>query len=222
MTVQEIIQAVQHRIPNFAKFGPVFTLETMNAVYKQLNEEHHAIEDEADLDFGSPASQGDGFIALPAAVNRVFRVSPERDWRLPSMFRNSEPNTFTIFNREFHVANTILSASETLDILFTIGFYSYGLTLVDDTSPSAGEANAPEWPEAFHRLLLYETCLEMTMEYPQAAYDLEKAKKLTYQLSNIHTFKVYGDQEEATEMGPHGRNADIIGDPYEATRQEFS
>jgi len=62
----------------------------------------------------------------------------------------------------------------------------------------------------------------MTTEYPQAAYDLKKAEKLTYQLSNVHIFKVYGDQEEATEMGPHGRNQSITGDPYEATRQEFS
>jgi len=117
MTVQEIIQAVQHRIPNFSKFGPVFTLETMNSLYKQLNEEHHAVETEADLDFGTPATPGDGFIVLPADVVRVFRVSPERDWRLPSLFRNSEPNTFTIFNKEFHVANTILTPTTTLDII---------------------------------------------------------------------------------------------------------
>jgi len=60
------------------------------------------------------------------------------------------------------------------------------------------------------------------MDYPQVQYDLAKVQKLTYQLSNVHTFKVYGDQEEATEIGPHARNQSVTGDPYEATRQEFS
>lgn len=220
--VQEILEDIQHRIPNFPKFGAVFSLRTMNSVYKQLNEEHHAVEAEIDLDFGSPATPGDGFIALPANFVRAFRVSPERDWRDKALYRNSEPNTFTIFNKQFHVANTILTPTTTLDILFTMGYYSHGLTLVDKTSPAAGEANTPEWPVALHRLLLYETCLEMTTEYPQAAYDLKKAEKLTYQLSNVHVFKVYGDQEEATEMGPHGRNASITTGDYDTGRQEFS
>jgi hypothetical protein len=143
------------------------------------------------------ANESAGYVAAPSDVVRPFRITPYREYRDPEVFLSDEQWTFSIFNDRLYVAR----ASD--EDRYQVAYYSVGKTLVRTVSDADTEVSTPEWNSRFHQLLIYETAMELSANYPLMAKDERTAKKLRSALKR----QMYLKQEASPNVqGPQRRN----------------
>ena len=190
MNTASILQAVIHRIgkETVAAWGEPFVLEAMNRVYQQINLEHTPIEVELTLPAGTFSSAVQ-YYPLPSDWIRPFMIEPYREFRPKELFKESssvsgyETGVFTIKNDRIYFTN--VDATTT----FVINYYGSGGTFVNETVLSVGQINAPEWPAAFHQIMVYATAGELSADYPLRQQDQINLIRLLSRLDTLRHFR---------------------------------
>lgn len=188
MTVQDLLDDVVHRVGKklIQGNGEPYILRAMNRVYQRINGQFSVLEEELDLAAGTFTSQT--YYDMPDRMVSVFRMDPYREFIHPDLFSESNSShvngeIFTIYNRRLHFPNA--DADTAIKMLF----YSSGKTLVNDSSASGDNTNAPEWPERYHDILLYGTAIELSHDYPGREEDAGKMQTQLGRFVHEMTFR---------------------------------
>lgn len=181
MTVQEIIEDVIHRVGKslLMEYGEPHFLRALNRIYGRLNAEHTPIIEETVLSagtFGDAATYD-----LPARYVRLIRLKPHREYISPVLFNDlSVGSIYTFLGQTMHFTNV------DSDTEITLWWYSTGKNLVIDVVSEDDDIATPEWPADIHQLLIYETAMELSADYPLLKKDIYAARKLTSRLAAIN------------------------------------
>lgn len=215
MTVAEIIQQLilPTRLGKKAieDYGEPFILKIMNQIYRRLNEEWKLVRLTTTLSFDGVDTDTIDYLTLSAVTTNhiaAFRIVPFCAWRHPQVYRKTEPNTFSIWDGKIHFSRV------TEDSEFEYEYFSFGSTLVSGT-PGDGEVNAPEWKnESIDPLLLYETAIQLSPDYPLRDQDMKELAKLRYRAS-LERIGANRQAASPTIEGPGPRlNTRVRGDYY--------
>lgn len=185
--IKDLVFDIKNRI-NDPGFNPGTILRTLNDLYHMENRELQCLFKKLSLPAGTFSDTVKSY-ALPGDYVRLFAIIPgcsslytltyinQEKWN-PNQYRNQ--NVFTMLAGEFVFGNVSAESS------FDLYYWSTGKTLIDAEDTEIGEgktysaetySNSLEWPADFHRLLVYETCLEL-VDYPKAKQDALKAEEL--------------------------------------------
>lgn len=215
--VSDFLDDIVHRIGRlaFADYGEPFILRRMNDTYKRLNQENQCCRKEFAADWSQyTAATLKDYVAAPSDWIKPYNMNPYRAFRLPSVWRNDELNTYTIDfvddQKRIYLANASLTS------LINFSYYSMGLTLVNSISPASTETNKPEWPDELKQLLYFETVLALRVELDP--YELSERNKLIARMSSLRVSQFL--QATGPNIGgelAHGGRLSTITDPYSRT-----
>lgn len=192
--VGEIVQDVMFRTG--VENQPAI-LRTMNRIYKRLNRKYKAISKDLEMDFAAVSPTATW--AKPADMIEIYNVDPYYAW-VPPRNWDSEITGYYYTVKDGYI--TFPAVTE--DTVITFGYYSYGLTLIDDVDGNCEadvSTNTPEWPEDLHEVLMLKTCVEVSPDYPLRNDDL---------LNIAKTEQFLGHQKRRIQS----KDAETIGDRH--------
>lgn len=182
--VKDLTFDIKNRIADW-RYNPGTVLRTLNDLYHLENRELQCLLKKLSLPAGTFSDTQS--YAIPSDFVRLVNVVPgsslytliyvnQERWN-PNQYRNQD--VFTMLNGEFVFGNVAAESS------FDLYYWSTGKTLIDAEDSEIGEgktysddySNTPEWPSDFHRLLVYDTCLEL-VDYPKAKQDSFRAEEI--------------------------------------------
>lgn len=183
MTVQEIIEDVIHRVGKglLQEHGEYFFLRALNRIYHRLNAEYNPLIETTALAAGTFDENTTSY-SLPSRYIRLINMEEVWHYVPPQLWKSDLDNSFTIMAQTLHFTDV------DADTTMTLYWYSRGKDLVAVASATPipdTEATSPEWPADLHQLLIYETALELSADYPLMNKDIVESRRLRTRLSAI-------------------------------------
>ncbi|MCB0302847.1 MAG: hypothetical protein KDI38_03620 [Calditrichaeota bacterium] len=184
MTVQEIIEDVIHRVGKglLQEHGEYFFLRALNRIYHRLNAEYNPLIETTTLAAGAFSSSVSTY-TLPSRYIRLINMEEVWNYVPPALFKSDLRYSWTILGLTLHFTDV------DADTTMTLRWYSRGkdlVTVYSATPPDTdAEATSPEWPGDLHQMLIYETAMELSPNYPLLQKDAMEALRLRNRLAAI-------------------------------------
>jgi hypothetical protein len=143
----------------FRRYGEPGVLRVMNRIYKATNRDLQCLEKSTTFQYAAGPPIVTSPFTLPSDWGKLFDIRDENDDDLtyldPDLYDNTLQNCYTIRG------NTIyFSSFDTANNVYTVWYYSQGLTLLIDSPVAGTSVSTPEWLNN-HDFLFYAVVAEL-------------------------------------------------------------
>jgi hypothetical protein len=213
-TVNEILDDIVMRLPMevFKRYGEPGVLRVMNRIYKATNRDMQVLEKSTTFQYAAGPPIVTTPFDLPSDWGKLFDIRDQNDDDLtymdPDLFDITMNDTYTIRGSKIY-----FSSFDTANDIYTVWYYSQGLTLLIDSPVAGTSVSTPEWLNN-HDFLFYAVVAELA--------GLNNAEALQYRTLKENLSRTHYDKQGSTPartLPHHVKNPYIDDYEYPTTRR---